>query len=151
MTKTITEPDIPRHIKTKRSYLTSPGTGRDIKNKTEMLQESWWFLKCEELKIVGGGKLTMVRCPIPENPAEILTSRSKGCHFEDFDKQFNIFVETAKGGIPIIDGLDYDSAVLGNLAILSDKVAEKSPIAPQMMVFNNSNIIGEIKITKHKG
>jgi hypothetical protein len=26
--------------------LTSPGTGRDIKNKREMLQESWWFLKC---------------------------------------------------------------------------------------------------------
>jgi hypothetical protein len=36
MTKTIIEPDIPRNIKTKRSCLTSPGTGRDIKSKTEM-------------------------------------------------------------------------------------------------------------------
>jgi len=46
MTKKIIEPDIPKNIKTKRSYLTSPGTGRDIKSKMEMLQESWWFLKC---------------------------------------------------------------------------------------------------------
>ena len=46
MTKRIIEPDIPRNIKTKRPCLTSPGTGRDIKSKMEMLQESWWFLKC---------------------------------------------------------------------------------------------------------
>ena len=46
MTKRIIEPDIPRNLKTKRSYSTSPGTGRDIKSKMEMLQESWWFLKC---------------------------------------------------------------------------------------------------------
>lgn len=134
-------------------WITLLGNYRDIVVHSAPIAqaEKKLFSICEELKIVGGGKLTMVRCPIPENPAEILTSRSKGCHFEDFDKQFNIFVETAKGDIPIIDGLDYASAVLGNLAILSDKVAEKSPIAPQMMVFNNSNIIGEIKITKHKG
>ena len=46
MTKTIIEPDIPRNIKTKRSYLTSPGTGRDIKNEMGTFQESWWFLRC---------------------------------------------------------------------------------------------------------
>jgi len=40
MTKKRIEPDIPRNIKTKRSFLTSPGTGRDIKSKMEMLQES---------------------------------------------------------------------------------------------------------------
>jgi len=36
MIKRIIEPDIPGNIKTKRSYLTSPGTVRDIKNKMEM-------------------------------------------------------------------------------------------------------------------
>jgi hypothetical protein len=46
MTKRIIEPDIPRNIKTKRSYLISPGTGRDIKNEMGTFQESWWFLKC---------------------------------------------------------------------------------------------------------
>ena len=39
MTKRIIEPDIPRHIKTKRSCLTSLGTVRDIKSKMKMLQE----------------------------------------------------------------------------------------------------------------
>ncbi len=36
----IIEPDIPRHIKIKRSCLTSPGTGRDIKPEGEMLQNT---------------------------------------------------------------------------------------------------------------
>jgi hypothetical protein len=40
MTKRIIEPDIPRHIKIKRSCLTSPGTGRDIKTEREMLQNT---------------------------------------------------------------------------------------------------------------
>ena len=50
-----------------------------------------------------------------------------------------------------MDGLDYVSGALGNLTNLPDKVAEKSPVTPQMMVFDNSNIIGEVKVTKHKG
>lgn len=33
MTKRIIEPDIPRNLKTKRSCLTSPGTGKDIKSE----------------------------------------------------------------------------------------------------------------------
>jgi hypothetical protein len=43
MTKTIIEPDSPRHIKTKRSCLTSLGTGRDIKNERETLQSTLAF------------------------------------------------------------------------------------------------------------
>ena len=35
MTKRIIEPDIPRHIKIKRSYLTSLGIVRDIKNENK--------------------------------------------------------------------------------------------------------------------
>jgi hypothetical protein len=37
MIKRIIELDIPRHIKTKKSCLTSLGTGRDIKNERETL------------------------------------------------------------------------------------------------------------------
>ncbi|HNP96609.1 MAG TPA: hypothetical protein PKJ63_13305, partial [Cyclobacteriaceae bacterium] len=54
------------------------------------------FSVCNELKIIGGGSIPIIVCPIPENPAEILNSRSTGSHFEDFEKQFNVFVEAAK-------------------------------------------------------
>lgn len=109
------------------------------------------FSVCNELKIQGGGSLPIIRCPIPENPAEISSSRSTGIHFESFEKQFNVFVKAAKGDIPMIDGLDYASGALGNLAKLFEKVAKKSPIAPKIMVFDKTNIIGEIKTTIHKG
>ena len=50
MTKRIIEPDIPRNLKTKRSYSTSPGTERDIKSKMKMkgilvFLEMWLSLK----------------------------------------------------------------------------------------------------------
>jgi len=46
MTKRIIKQDIPGHIKTKRSCLTSPGTVRDIKSERETLQRSiLMFLK----------------------------------------------------------------------------------------------------------
>ncbi len=134
-------------------WITLLGNYRDLVVHSAPLAqaERKLFSICDELKIVGGGRLPIIRCPIPENPAKISNSRSTGSHFEDFDNQFNVFVEAAKGDIPMIDGLDYASAALGNLAKLSDKVAEKSPVVPEMMVFDNSNIIGEVKITKHNG
>lgn len=137
----------------KEGWITLLGNYRDIVVHSAPLAqaERKLFSICEELKFVGGEELPIIRCPIPENPEKILTSRSTDSHFEDFDKQFNIFIDAAKGDMPMIDGLDYASDSLGKLAILSDKVAAKSPIAPEMPVFDNSNIIGEVKITKHQG
>jgi hypothetical protein len=137
----------------KDGWITLLGNYRDLVVHSAPLAqaERKLFSICEELKIGEGGRLPIIRCPIPENPAKILTSRSTGCHFEDFDNQFNIFIKASKGDIPMMDGLDYASIVLGNLAIISDKVAEKSPIRPQMPVFDDSNIIGSMKIIKHQG
>ena len=153
----ITEPDsFTQELKeetNKDGWITLLGNYRDLVVHSAPLAqaERRLFSICDELKIAGGGRLPIIRCPIPENPARILTSRSTGSHFEDFDKQFNIFVDAAKGDIPMMDGLDYGTVALGNLAVLSDKIAKKSPIAPQMPVFDNSNIIGGVKIIKHNG
>ena len=35
--------------------------------------------------------------------------------------------------------------------MLSGKIAERSPVAPEMMSFDDSNIIGKVKIIKHNG
>ena len=135
----------------KDGWITLLGNYRDLVVHAAPLAqaENKLFSICEEFKIAGGGRLPAIRCPIPENPASILTSRSTGSLFEDFDNQFNVFIEAGKGNLPMVDGLDYSSIVLGRLAILSDKIAEKSPIAPQMPHFDDSNIIGGVKITKH--
>lgn len=134
-------------------WLTLLGNYRDmVVHSAPLVQaERKLFSVCNEIKIIGGGSMPIICCPIPENPDEISSSRSTGSHFEDFEKQFNVFVEAAKGDIPMIDGLDYASAALGNLAKLSEKAAEKSPILPEMMVIDSSNIIGEIKTTRHMG
>jgi len=103
---------------------------------------------CENLEI--GGEMTMpaIRCPLPENPDTIISARSTGVHFEDFENQFNVFVKAASGDVAMIDGMDYASETLGRLSVLANKIAEKSPVAPEKMVFDESNIIGEIKFEK---
>lgn len=137
----------------KDGWITLLGNYRDIVVHSAPLSraERKIFSICEGLKLDGGEELPIIRCPIPENPTKILTSRSTDSHFNDFDKQFNLFIDAAKGDILIIDGLDYASDSLGKLAILSDKVAAKSPIAPKMPAFDSSNIIGEVKIIKYEG
>ena len=86
--------------------------------------------------------MPILRCPIPESPAKILSARSTGDHFSDFENQFNSFAKAATGDIPVVDGIDYASTVLGKLANLADEIAGRSPVAPEMMVFDSSNIIG---------
>ena len=135
----------------KEGWITLLGNYRDIVVHSAPLAQAGrkLYSVCEKLKLVDGEELPIIRCPIPENPARILTSRSTDSHFQDFDKQFKIFIDAAKGDMPVIDGLEYASDSLGKLAILSDRIAAKSPIGPEMPVFDSSNIIGEIKITKH--
>jgi len=82
------------------------------------LAERRLFSVCDKLTIGENICLPIIRCPIPENPARISASRYSSNHFANFEDQLNVFAKAAKGDIPIIDGLDYASAVLGNLATL---------------------------------
>ncbi len=135
----------------RNGWITLLGNYRDLVVHSAPLAqaERKLFSVCDKLAIDESGSLPIIRCPIPENPAQILTSRSTGSHFADFDNQFNAFAKAANGDIPMIDGLDYASVVLGNLAKLSMLAADKSPLAPQIMVFNSSNIIGDVKEKKY--
>jgi hypothetical protein len=95
--------------------------------------------------------LPYIICPIPDNPAEINSARSKGTYFEDFEKLIDTFT---KGGVmrpPQRDGLDYCHRVLGRLAELALTLSRTSPVEPQMPVFDKANIIGPIKISYQNG
>lgn len=129
-------------------WLTVLGNYRDLVIHAAPLAQakSKLFSLCDNLSIAGGISMPAIRCPIPENPAAILSARSTGDHFEDFESQFNVFGKAAAGDVGMIDGMDYASEVMGRLSGLANKIAEKSPIAPEMMVFDSSTIIGGIKI-----
>lgn len=103
------------------------------------------FAICETLPI-NDDKLPIICCPIPKNPLEIAASRSKGDLFEDFEKQFKLFVGMATEEGPHIDGLDYCHEVMSELSKLANKLGGRSPVKPQMMVLDKSNIIGEVKV-----
>ncbi len=131
-------------------WLTVLGNYRDLVIHAAPLAQakSRLFSLCDTLSIPGGMSMPAIRCPIPENPAMILSARSTGDHFADFESQFNTFARAAAGEVAMIDGIDYASEALGRLSVLAIKIAEKSPVAPEMMVFDRSNIIGETKITE---
>jgi len=133
-------------------WLTVLGNYRDLVIHAAPLTQakSKQFSLCDNLRVMGSKSMPIIRCPIPENPATILSARSTGDHFGDFESQFNTFAKAAAGDIRMIDGMDYASGALGRLSVLANKIAEKSPVAPEMMVFDSSNIIGGINIKSER-
>lgn len=133
-------------------WLTILGNYRDLVVHSAPLTQAKAkpFSLCDRLSIAEGAHMPILRCPIPENPAAILSARSTGGHFSDFENQFNAFAKAATGDGTTIDGMDYASEVLGRLANLASKIAERSPVAPEMMVFDSSNIIGGIRIKNER-
>lgn len=98
---------------------------------------------------IPGGELPYICCPIPKNPQEISASRASGSIFKDFEEQFNKYVGIGEKDEHYVDGLDYCHEVLGLMSRLANSLASKSPVKPQMMVFDSSNIIGDVKISRH--
>ncbi len=97
-----------------------------------------------------GGFLPAVKFPIPENPSSISRVRANGDLFRDFTRQFETFAKASAGESPNRDGLAYAHDVMRRLAGLSALLVEKSPVAPEMMVFDKTNIIGEVRVTNAK-
>ncbi len=94
------------------------------------------------------GELPAICCPIPRNPHGISTARSNGSMFKDFEEQWNKYVGLTLDEGTHIDGLDYCHEVLGYMSELANNLASRSPVKPQMVVIDKSNIIGDIKITR---
>ncbi|QSX40137.1 hypothetical protein [Shewanella cyperi] len=96
---------------------------------------------------IPGGELPYICCPIPSNPHKISASRANGSLFENFEEQFKKYVGAGEEENDYIDGLEYCHEVLGLMSCLANVLGSRSPVKPQMMVFNSSNIIGDVKIS----
>lgn len=105
------------------------------------------YAVCEATTIGESGGLPSVRFPIPNDPHSISKIRATGDLFKDCTLQFEAFVRAIAGEMPNKDGLSYAHDVTGKLASLSAMLADKSPVLPEMVVFDESNIIGPIRIT----
>lgn len=106
------------------------------------------FAVTDELHLGTTGALPAIRLPIPADPVGIAKARATGEHFEDFTRQFDLFVQASQGETPSSDGLIYAHNALGLLSTLARQLGELSPIPPEMPHFDQSNIIGEVTI-KH--
>ncbi|MFH0872052.1 MAG: hypothetical protein V1878_06110 [bacterium] len=133
-------------------WLTLLGNYRDlvVHSAPLALAKAELFSLCDQLSIAEGAHVPILRCPIPESPAKIRSARSTCDHFSDFENQFNSFVKAATGDISVVEGMDYATAVLGKLANLAGEIAARSPVAPEMMVFDSSNILGGIKVETNR-
>lgn len=104
--------------------------------------ESKLYAVCEAVEISGGKSLPVITCPLPDRPNEIRASRAREEHLEDFETQFYSFVQASKGEIPKRDGMQYAHQVLGFLSELASEFAKISPVRPQAIVLNDTDIVG---------
>ena len=92
------------------------------------------------------GEIPFIHCPIPRNPEAIKKHRSNGSIFQNFEDQLKRFVEASMATGDNIDGLEYCHKTLGQISRLADRLAHRSPVEPQIPAFDESDLIGEIKI-----
>lgn len=105
------------------------------------------FAILEEVPL-GDDALPAVRVPIPADPEAAKKSRADGSRFDNFENQYELFVKANYGDAESLDGLAYCHGVLEEMARLAAHLANRSPIAPETPHFDQSNIIGEIRITR---
>lgn len=105
------------------------------------------FAEATELHLGASGALPAIRLPIPADPLGIAKARTTGDHFEDFARQFELFVQASQGQAASSDGITYAHSVLGRLSLLASQLSGRSPVQPEMPHFDETNIIGPVKIT----
>lgn len=127
-------------------WITILGSYRDlvVHSVPLALAEHKVFIVCNTVTINGQNKLPIIICPIPANPTEITRKRSK--QVEDFSVLFESFVRAGKDGPPKIDGLQYAHEVIGKLAELASECIKYSPIPPNPIVLERTDILGPPEI-----
>lgn len=104
------------------------------------------FSICDEFRINEKGSLPAIRCPIPENPAQISQYRSRDDRFRDFKAKIDAFIKASRGDVSSMDGMEYAHATLGNLSRLAELLAQESPVEPKMIALDSSDLIGPVKV-----
>lgn len=103
------------------------------------------FALIEHRPLPEGQAMPVLRLPLPTNPGELRAQRATRALFSDFQAQLDAFVQSAAGKVPSIDGLDYIWETQGRLANFAAAVIGRSPVKGEMMKFDESNIIGDIR------
>lgn len=138
-----------KKITSDNGWLKELGAYRDLAVHSAPLAQAERLLFAIAKKInIPGGELPYICCPMPKNPGGISASRANGSVFDDFEKQINRYVGVGDEEYGYIDGLEYCHEILGLMSGLANKLASRSPVKPQIMVFDRSNIIGDIKTSR---
>ena len=137
-------------ITEKNSWLDRLSAYRNLIVHTAPLaqSESHLFASCSSFPMSGGQEMPAIRCPIPDEPRNVKGNRDSGRQFASFEKQKDQFYQAATGKIPSTDGLQYSHEVFGEILCLANDLSSYSPLEPQMPVFDSSNIIGPVTVTR---
>ncbi|MCS4309351.1 hypothetical protein M2404_003722 [Rheinheimera pacifica] len=137
-------------ITSKSGWLKELGEYRDlVVHSAPLAQAERKLFVITKTKNISGGEIPSICCPIPKNPHEISISRANGSMFKSFEEQLNKYIGVGKDDGDHIDGLEYCYDVLGKISLLALQFADRSPVKPQRIIFDSSNIIGGVQ-TSHE-
>lgn len=138
-----------REATSEEGWLHELGAYRDLVVHSAPLAKAQgqMFAVATEVHLGTTGALPAIRLPIPANPLGIAKARTTGEYFDNFARQFELFVQASQGDAPSSDGMAYAHSALGRLTLLASQLADRSPVPPEMPHFNQTNIIGPVKVT----
>lgn len=110
--------------------------------------ESRLWALTKEFPIKGLRPLASVSLPLPTDPSGIAAARSSPTRSERIVQDLHLLTSATRGDAPSTDALVYCYATLDQLTRLTSRLAGYSPVAPKIPEFNETNIIGEIKVQR---
>lgn len=89
----------------------------------------------EYLVLPDSKEMVSVRFPLPDNPSELYSDRSKRNHFDKYIEQFSELRQNSLNSHGKYDCLEYAHIVFGLLSNLSLDVAKESPFKPMRQTY----------------
>ncbi|MDN8245380.1 hypothetical protein QZK48_02300 [Acinetobacter baumannii] len=137
-----------KHICSPIGWLHKLGAYRDLVMHAcplSMPNKRAW-IRLGTINLYDAKQLPRIIAPIPKNPDLISIERNKFEFFTDFTRLIDQYFDRSNDESESIDLLEYSVEVMQEFSKLLCETIPLSPIKGQMMRFDRSNIIGEVKI-----
>lgn len=102
----------------------------------------------DQLSIADNCLAPQLYYPLPANIRTLLKERSSGPVYRRFDDLVSASAgrKSARESEP--DALEYLHTILGRMAALGEKLMHQSPIRPEVISLNDSDLVGPVRVIK---
>jgi len=137
-----------RSATSKGGWLFMLGAYRDLSVHCVPLAraESKLWAVSADFPIKGAKSLIGMSLPLPSDPSGIAAARTSASRNERLSQELRLLTSATRGEVASTDALVYCYQALDQLALLTSKLSDRSPIAPKIPQLSEKDLLGPITV-----